>query len=60
MLVLSAAVLVIVIDARCGDGARWGDHEGHELHEKGIGGGGIAVIGLGWEFCVGGGFGVGW
>jgi|GEM_PF-6237347 hypothetical protein len=30
------------------------------LKGKGIGGGGIAVIGLGWEFCVGGGFGVGW
>ena len=30
VLVLSAAVLVIVIDARCGDGAHRGDHEIHE------------------------------
>ncbi len=60
MLVLSAAVLVIVIDARDvgpwgwrasgvlaemrrhggffgGDGARRGDHEKHESHEKGFG-----------------------
>ena len=41
MLVLSAAVLVIVIDAR--DVGRWGwragvvDHERHEFHEKGFG-----------------------
>ena len=41
MLVLSAAVLVIVIDAR--DVGRWGwragvvDHDRHEFHEKGFG-----------------------
>ena len=41
MLVLSAAVLVIVIDAR--DAGRWGwragvvDHDRHEFHEKGFG-----------------------